>query len=67
MKLNPKTKISNDEMKNVNPEAMDKFFKEAMFNFKLRQNDVVYLTGQRNDKVKTVDLKNKEKNKNELF
>lgn len=67
MKLKPETKISSNELKNVNPDMMDKFFKEAMFNFKLRQNDVVYLTGQHNDKVKTVDLKNKEKNKNELF
>ena len=58
--LKPKAKISSDEMKNVDLEKLDKFFNEAMFSFKLRTGDVVYLTGD-NSKIKQVDLKKPDK------
>ncbi len=58
--LKPKAKISSDEMKNVDLEKLDKFFNEAMFSFKLRTTDFVYLTGD-NSKIKQVDLDKQDK------
>lgn len=65
MKLKPETKISNNEMKNISADQLDKFFDEYMFSFKLRTNDVVYITGQHNDKVKQISLD--KPNKEALF
>lgn len=59
--LKPKCSISSKEMKNVSSDQLEKFFDEFMFSFKLRQNDVVYLTGEHNSKIKQVDLKKPDK------
>lgn len=63
--LKPKCSISSKEMKNVSSDQLEKFFDEFMFSFKLRQNDVVYITGQHNDKIKQISLD--KPNKEALF
>lgn len=63
--LKPKTKISADEMKNISKETIDKSLDDIVFSFKLRTGDVVYITGQHNDKVKQISLD--KPNKEALF
>lgn len=67
MKLNPKVKLSSNEMKNVTSDVIDSFLQDAVFKFKLRDNDVMYLCGVKQGKVETVDIKKKKSKRTELF
>lgn len=56
MKINPKCKISSNEMKNISKEIIEHCLDDVMFVFKLRQNDIIYKTGTLNKLIEIQDL-----------